>query len=431
MSDDIWRRRDDTSGADTPDYGTDFGSDFGTIQFADDPTSEPAISFGNHDSSGLPHWTEPPTGEIPRAADEDDDDDTDVWATFQQPSQPTRRPERITIGGEATGERSRPRDVTGDITGGTSREIPRDITGGTSRPVARGPQVRRGAPRGPRGSAGRDMPTAVTTGLILVAVFIGAVMWRPAAVMIIVVAVLGLAAVEFFSKVTEKGYRPATFAGLLACVAAPLAAYWMGDAALPLVLALAFLATPIGFVGAPGVQSGPMPNVAITNMAVSWIGLLGSFAALILRQSVSSGIPHHVGTDTIFMIVAAVVANDVGALFVGSAAGRTPLREWVSPNKSVEGLIGGALATVIVTALVSSQNGTWNNMGEWLALAIVVSVMAPLGDLVESMFKRNLDVKDFGTIVAGHGGVLDRFDGFLFVLPAVYYLLQVLQPWTS
>ena len=70
-------------------------------------------------------------------------------------------------------------------------------------------------------------------------------------------------------------------------------------------------------------------------------------------------------------------------------------------------------------------------MGEWLALAIVVSIMAPMGDLVESMFKRNLDVKDFGTIVAGHGGVLDRFDGFLFVLPSVYYLMQVLQPWLS
>ena len=427
MSDDIWRRRDDTGDDRGSDYGTDFGSDFGTIQFADDPTGEAPITFGEG-SGGLPHWTEPPTGEMPGTAS---DDDTDVWATFQQPSEPTRRPERITIGGESTGERGRPRDITSETLRDPSRDVVRDITGGASRPTARGPQVRRGSTRGPRGSAGRDMPTAVTTGLVLIAVFIGAVMWRPAAVMLIVLAVVGLAAVEFFSKVTEKGYRPATFGGLLACVTAPLAAYWIGDAALPLVLALGFLASTIGFLGATGVQSGPMPNVAITNMAVTWIGLLGSFAALILRQSVSGGVPVHVGTDTIFILVAAVVANDVGALFVGSAAGRTPLREWVSPNKSVEGLLGGAVATVVVTGLVASQNGTWNNMGEWLALAIVVSIMAPLGDLVESMFKRNLDVKDFGTVLAGHGGVLDRFDGFLFVLPAVYYLLQVLQPWTS
>jgi phosphatidate cytidylyltransferase len=62
---------------------------------------------------------------------------------------------------------------------------------------------------------------------------------------------------------------------------------------------------------------------------------------------------------------------------------------------------------------------------------VVIAVLAPIGDLVESMFKRNLDVKDFGTIVRGHGGVLDRFDGFLFVLPGVYYLTLVLEPWTE
>ena len=59
----------------------------------------------------------------------------------------------------------------------------------------------------------------------------------------------------------------------------------------------------------------------------------------------------------------------------------------------------------------------------------MIAVMAPLGDLTESMFKRNLDVKDFGTVLSGHGGVLDRFDGFLFVLPVAYYLTQVLEPW--
>lgn len=418
MSDDIWRRKDDTGSNDSSGYGTDFGSDFGTVQFADDPTAEPALSFGSGDTGNLPHWTEPATGELPVT----DDDDTDVWGTFQEPSEPTRRADHITIGSDPTDERRRQRDITGDI----SRDITRDVTGGVSRP--RQQPVRRSGPRGPGGGIGRDMPTAVTTGLVLLAAFLGAIMWRPAAVMLIVLAVVGLAAVEFFSKVTEKGYRPATFAGLLTCIAAPLAAYWIGDASLPLVFAFGFLATSIGFLGSTSIQSGPMPNVAITTMAMTWIGLMGSFAALILRYSVNGGAVH-AGTDTLFMVVIGVIANDVGGLFVGASLGKTPLREWISPNKTVEGVIGGALATLVAIIVVGSQNGTWNSMGEWIALAVVIAVMAPLGDLVESMFKRNLDVKDFGTIVAGHGGVLDRFDAFLFVLPAAYYLMLVMSPW--
>ncbi len=421
MSDDIWRQRDETP-EDNSGYGTDFGSDFGTVQFADDPTAEPALTFQGGDTGNLPHWTEPATGEIPVV----DDDDTDVWGSFQssEPSQPSRRPERLSIGTDPTDERRRaPRDITG----GFDRDVSRDITGGVPRSTRPAP-VRRSGPRGPQAAIGRDMPTAVTTALILLGVFFGAIMWRPAAVMIIVLAVVALAAVEFFSKVTEKGYRPATFAGLLTCIAAPLAAYWIGDAALPLVFAFGFLATSIGFLGATSVQSGPMPNVAITTMAMSWIGLLGAFAALILRYSVNGGTAH-AGTDTLFMVAIAVIANDVGALFVGASVGKTPLREWVSPNKTIEGAIGGGLASIVALIIVGSQNGTWDKMSEWIVLGLVVAVMAPLGDLVESMFKRNLDVKDFGSIIAGHGGVLDRFDGFLFVLPAAYYLMLVMQPW--
>jgi phosphatidate cytidylyltransferase len=77
---------------------------------------------------------------------------------------------------------------------------------------------------------------------------------------------------------------------------------------------------------------------------------------------------------------------------------------------------------------MAELSDTWTT-GDLLLMAIVISVVAPLGDLVESMFKRNLDVKDFGSLVRGHGGVLDRFDAFLFVLPAVYYLTLVVKPW--
>jgi phosphatidate cytidylyltransferase len=135
-----------------------------------------------------------------------------------------------------------------------------------------------------------------------------------------------------------------------------------------------------------------------------------------------------IGTDTIFLLALGVVANDVGALFVGSGIGKTPLRAWISPNKSVEGFVGGTLVTLGVLLLVgiSGKVDTWST-GQLLLMAIVISITAPLGDLTESMFKRNLDIKDFGSLVRGHGGVLDRFDGFLFTLPAVYYLGRILE----
>ncbi len=87
------------------------------------------------------------------------------------------------------------------------------------------------------------------------------------------------------------------------------------------------------------------------------------------------------------------------------------------------------LAMVVVG--VSGRSDTWNSTGDLVILGVVIALTAPLGDLTESMFKRNLDIKDFGSIVKGHGGVLDRFDGFLFVLPAVYYLMVLLEPWVT
>ena len=83
---------------------------------------------------------------------------------------------------------------------------------------------------------------------------------------------------------------------------------------------------------------------------------------------------------------------------------------------------------VVIGISEKSHNWTTSNL---IFVGVVIAIVAPLGDLTESMFKRNLDIKDFGSIVKGHGGVLDRFDGFLFVLPAVYYLTLTLEPWTK
>lgn len=413
--------------------------------------SDERLHFRSDDSGSLPHWTEPPTGDIPRFERDvtesvpvvDPTGEIDIWAAFaadpEPPSPadaPTTMQERLVepgwgetpLFGETGSGGLRAVDVDLDERREPARiSIGTDPTGDTlARPA---PRERR--PTGPasRGT-GRNLPVAVTAALVIATVFLGALLWRPAAVVVFVAVALGLAAVEFFGRVTEKGYRPATIAGLLGCVTAPLASYWMGEEALLLTLVLAFLAAAIGFVGSPNLQSAPLPNTAISMAGVVWIGVLGSYAALLAGMSAQGGGLSNVGTDTLLIVIVGVVANDVGALFVGSGIGRTPLRPWISPNKSVEGLVGGTVFTFLAVILVGLQSDTWNDLGEWLLLGLVLSVMAPLGDLVESMFKRNLEVKDFGTIIPGHGGLLDRFDALLFALPSGYYLLRVLEPWT-
>lgn len=473
--------------------------DFGPPLFADPEDEESGgLSFGASDTGPLPHWTEPPTGEMPRTlttppATDDSTDDLDVWSSFagkapvwrdDEPVGPHDETDEIERTGAVThsiGEfddvtsRDISRDISRDLSRDISQDLGRDVTGDDSLPLRREPGritigtdptddrsrpiPRKGRPgepsRGGRparsGSSGRapatrqakgprDLPTAVGIGLLMAIVFVVTVLVGPKLVLVVVVIVLGLGSVEYFDKVTEKGYRPATVAGIVACVALPIAAYWAGEQALPLILVLALAAASFTFIGAHSVEAAPMPNMAISTLGIVWIGVLGSYAALILTYSKGVGfavadgfISKDVGTDTLFLLALGVVANDVGALAVGSAAGKTPLRAWISPHKSIEGLIGGTVATIAAMVIVSltDRSTTWNSAGDLIVLGIVISITAPLGDLTESMFKRNLDIKDFGTLIRGHGGVLDRFDGFLFTLPAAYYLLQVLEPWVT
>jgi phosphatidate cytidylyltransferase len=494
MSDDQWRERR-RNADDFSEYGSLFDDAEPTQNMSEVPSEAPsepapadssdeAISFG--DGTGtLPHWTEPPTGEIPRLdaaagteAAATDDDELDVWSSFSSeapvwkddtpsPADDVRDPSsEVPLQRRAADRRDtgatdaveavptgQQRRVTGEsevIAHEPSRiTIGTDPSGMPRRPPETGRRRRGGPPpaasrpsAGPPPASGRDMPTAIAVGLVLAAAFVAALMWDTRAVAAIIVLILGLAAVEFYDKVSEKGYRPAVVPGVLTCVAAPIACYWLGIGTLPLVLTFGFMATSASFIGARSVEAGPMPNASITTLGIVWIGLLGSFAVLILRLSTRDfsslttfemGRAEHRGTDTLFLTALGIVANDVGALFIGSAAGRTPLRRWISPNKTVEGLVGGAFFTIMVLMFVgiSNSSDTWSSTWHLFVLALVIAVLAPMGDLVESMFKRNLDVKDFGTIVRGHGGVLDRFDGFLFVMPGVYYLTLVLEPWTK
>mgnify|MGYP001821366983 CR=1 FL=1 len=128
----------------------------------------------------------------------------------------------------------------------------------------------------------------------------------------------------------------------------------------------------------------------------------------------------------VFAYLAILWSNDSGAYLAGRSLGKHKLFERISPKKTWEGFIGGLLlagATGFVTSLFVDDL----SITQWVALAVIISITATLGDLVESQFKRNAGVKDSGSLMPGHGGVLDRFDGLFVSAPFVYVFLLLLK----
>ncbi|HVV35813.1 MAG TPA: phosphatidate cytidylyltransferase [Acidimicrobiales bacterium] len=425
----------------------------------------------------LPHWTEPPTGEVPAVlsgrfgesdADLDlteatDDDDLAAWSALSGGA-PRWRDQHddwddagyddasVLAGGDRplgaldesrTGsmfdfDDDDDADSFGNL--GVDDEIapiplkPAGVGGGGGggglpprprppRPTRAGPAGRRMAP-GPAAGAPRDLQAALLLAGGLGAVALILFKLGPAWSMILATAVVLMASAELYDVFRRAGYQPATLVGLVGTLGIMIGAYQKGETALPLALVLVTAATFAWYL-IRVVHARPMVNVATTLLAFVWTGVLGSYAALLL--GVGKG-HDHTGVALVLGVVIAVVANDTGAYFVGSRMGSRPLAPEISPNKTVEGVIGGAVISIVVTVLILAyvpHVHPWDG-GKALWLAVVVSLVAPLGDLAESMIKRDLGIKDMGHLLPGHGGVLDRFDALLFCLPAAYYLLRVI-----
>ena len=263
-------------------------------------------------------------------------------------------------------------------------------------------------------AASSDLAMRIGSALVISGLFLGSLVlggwWFAVFVILLMVVSLG----EFYATVRTGGYRPLALFGLLGAVLIGVGAHTVGPLAIGGGAAAATMATILFFSLTP--RRNALANTAITAVGMAWTGML-AFAVLIADG------PHPV--SHIFFLVLVIATSDVGAYFVGRALGRRPLAARVSPNKTVEGFIGG-LAFGLIVAAVLAVFPPWEEIGIIRALVIagVVGILAPIGDLAESMVKRNLGVKDMGSVLPGHGGMLDRVDGFLFAVPAVYILFR-------
>ncbi len=131
----------------------------------------------------------------------------------------------------------------------------------------------------------------------------------------------------------------------------------------------------------------------------------------------------------VFYIFLLIWISDSAAYLVGSKWGKTPLAPKISPNKSIEGLAGGLVLTLIAGILIELYVGYLN--GNWVVISIIIAGFAPMGDLAESKIKRTFGVKDSGKIIAGHGGFLDRLDSFIGVTPMIYLYFLLANVFTS
>jgi phosphatidate cytidylyltransferase len=274
----------------------------------------------------------------------------------------------------------------------------------------------------------------------IVVVFYGG--WALAALLAIVSA---LGAWEFFRIARASGLTPMEDIGIPLAGVVPLFVHarYLRLYELPLsgmaILVLAVLALAI-FIR--GVNGKPLGAAAATVFGVLYTGGMLSFGyAIRYHEYVIESVPVSLGGMAIaggglllLLPLLLTWASDIGAFFVGRALGKRKLMPSVSPGKTVAGAVGGLVATVLVAWLymrfvLTPTTQLAFSRGGVVLFAIIISIAAQIGDLAESLLKREAGIKDSSHLVPGHGGILDRFDSLIFVLPIAYALFNVLLVW--
>jgi phosphatidate cytidylyltransferase len=282
-----------------------------------------------------------------------------------------------------------------------------------------------GAAPADHGRAGRDLRAAVVSGVTLLAVAAGSLFFVKSAFMLVVATAVVLAVWELHQGLLAKGIDIPEQPLMIGGVVMVAVAYFWGAPSLVTATAVSALAIMLWLLRR-GVD-GFVRNATAAAFVLVYVPFLGSFVALMLAEGDDWTSVMHFddGIRGIITFVLVTIASDIGGYHTGVLFGKHPMAPVISPKKSWEGFAGSVLFCIVVGIVLV----VWLLDGHWwvgLLLGLIAPVMATLGDLVESVIKRDLGLKDMSQIIPGHGGLMDRLDSLLATIAPVWLLLHYL-----
>ena len=303
------------------------------------------------------------------------------------------------------------------------------------------PDNGKGAEQAKQAARRADLLTRLATAGVLIPFVLWAIAQGGLVYLLIVIAIGLLAQTEFYGLIVDKGAKPIQSVGLGFGAAVIVVAYIGNEYQAMLLMTASLLVLMVAQLGKNEIQEA-MASISGTFFGVFYVAWLLSHAVLLRKFDVAAashqepallvtlGITSETGIFLMVYALVAVVLCDAGAYFAGRAWGRRKLAPQISPNKSVEGALGGIILGVLgglaTKFLFDTYQPDWSAALPWsvsIFFGFLLCIVGIIGDLVESLLKRDAAVKDTGALLPGMGGVLDRIDAHLLGLPTMYYLM--------